>query len=143
MSIGRGVVAVIVGMIAGMILMNVLHFASTTVYPVPEDVDMYSTEPAERKKVAAWVETLPAGAFVWALLAHGLGAMSGAAVATLLAKRRSLVPGLVVGALFTIGGIFNLMAIPHPTWFMILDVPIYLVLAYLAGRWLRRPDGAE
>ena len=138
-----GVAGVIVGMIFGMILMTVLHMGSTLVYPVPEGIDMWSQEPEMRAKVAEWIGTLPAGAVLLALAAHGLGCMGGAAVAMLISGRRSLVPPLVVGALFTLGGILNLMSIPHPLWFAIVDVPLYLVLAWLAGRLLRRKEAAE
>ena len=139
-SLVLDVVGVVVGMISGMILMMGLHLASTLVYPIPEGIDMMSTDPAEQEKVAAWIGTLPGGAFVLTLIAHGLGCMGGAALATLIAGRRSLVPPLIVGVFFTVGGVLNLMSIPHPTWFTFVDLPIYLVLAYVAGRLLRRGE---
>ena len=135
-----GVVGVLIGMIGGMILMTGLHLASGLIYPIPEGLDMMSSDPAQQEKLAAWIGTLPAGAFVLALAAHGLGCMGGAALATLIAGRRSLVPPLVVGALFTVAGVMNLMSIPHPAWFPFVDLPVYLALAYVAGRLLKRGE---
>jgi hypothetical protein len=66
--------------------------------------------------------------------------MGGAAVATVIAGRRSLLPPLIVGVFFTVCSVLNLMSIPHPTWFAFADLPIYLVLAYAAGRLLRRRE---
>ncbi len=70
--------------------------------------------------------------------------MAGAVVATLVSGRRSLVPPVVVGAFFTLGGIMNLASIPHPAWFPYADLPVYLVLALVAGLLLKRKgdDGA-
>ena len=64
--------------------------------------------------------------------------MAGAALATLVTGRRSMVPSLVIGALFTVAGVMNLLEIPHPWWFPIVDLPLYLVLAAVAGKLLVR-----
>ena len=137
-----GVVGVLIGVIGGMVFMMGLHHASSLVYPIPEGLDMMSSDPAQQERLAAWIGTLPAGAFVLALTAHGLGCMGGAALATLIAGRRSLVPALVVGAVFTVAGVMNIQAMPHPAWFPFVDLPVYLALAYLAGRLLRRRESA-
>ena len=137
------VVGVVVGVPLGMILMMGLHFLSGLVYPAPEGVDMMSSEPDQVEAVKAWMATLPAGAFLLAALAHGLGCMGGAAIATLIAGRRSMVAAIVVGVLFTFAGIMNLMMMPHPSWFPFLDMPIYLVLALVAGKLLRRAPATE
>lgn len=138
-----GVLGVVVGMIAGMVLMMGVHAASWLVYPIPDHLDPSSSDPATQEAFRAWIGTLPAGAFVLAVVAHGLGAMSGAAVAMFVSGRRSLVPALVVGALFTVAGIMNVAMIPHPAWFPFVDLPAYLLLALLAGKLLARPAPAS
>ena len=133
-----GVLGVILGAIAGMVFMMSLHMASCLVYPPPEGLNLMSQDPEQVERMTEWFGTLPAGAFVLALLAHGLGCMAGAMVAMLVSGRRTLWPALVVGAFFTVGGILNLASIPHPSWFPYADLPIYLVLALVAGLLLRR-----
>ena len=58
--------------------------------------------------------------------------LAGAFVAALLAPNRSLVPPMVVGALFLAGGIANVIMLPSPMWFTLVD----LFLAYLPTAWL-------
>ena len=135
-----GTLGVVVGIVVGMIAMMSLHFASMLVYPLPEGIDFMSADPENMEKLNAWFGTLPAGAFVLATLAHGLGCMAGAAVATLVSGRRSLIPAIVIGLFFTVGGVMNLSSVPHPSWFPFVDVPIYLVLAVTAGMLLRRKE---
>lgn len=132
------VVAVIIGSIVGSVVMMALHFASMLVYPIPEGIDFVSQDPDNIEKLEKWFETLPAGAFLLASASHGIGCMAGAAVAMLITGRRSLVAPLIVGILFTIGGIMNLSSVPHPAWFPFVDVPIYLILAGIAGVGLKR-----
>ena len=135
-----GVVGVVVGIAVGMIFMMSLHMASTVVYPLPEGVDFMSQEPANMERLQEWFGTLPAGAFVLAIVCHGLGCMAGAFVAMLVSGRRSMGPPLIVGVLFTVCGAMNLSSIPHPSWFPFADLPIYLILAFVAGVLLKRAD---
>jgi hypothetical protein len=133
-----GVLGVVLGIAAGMIFMMSLHWASTFVYPLPEGVDFMSQEPGNLARLNEWFGTLPTSAFILATACHGLGCMAGALVAMLVSGRRSLIPPLVVGVFFTGCGIMNLSSVPHPAWFPLVDLPVYLVLALVAGFLLKR-----
>ncbi len=133
-----GVIGVVLGIVAGMIFMMSLHMASTLVYALPEGVDFMSQEPENQARLNEWFGTLPTGAFLLATACHGLGCMAGAFVAMLVSGRRSLIPPLVVGVFFTGCGIMNLSSVPHPAWFPFVDLPVYLVLALVAGLLLKR-----
>jgi hypothetical protein len=133
-----GVLGVVLGIAAGMMFMMSLHWASTFVYPLPEGVDFMSQESGNQARLNEWFGTLPTGAFLLATTCHGLGCMAGAFVAMLVFGRRSLIPPLVVGVFFTGCGIMNLSSVPHPAWFPFVDLPVYLVLALVAGLLLMR-----
>jgi hypothetical protein len=133
-----GAIGVVLGIVAGMIFMMALHMATTLVFPLPEAVDFMSQEPENQARLREWFGTLPAGAFLLAIVCHGLGCMAGAVVAMLVSGRRSLLPPLIVGVFFTMCGIMNLSSIPHPSWFPFADLPVYLVLALVAGLLLKR-----
>lgn len=137
------VAAVFVGIVVGMVFMIFLHMASTIVYPMPEDVDMMDQSPENLEKLHAWFATLPTGAFLLATLCHALGCMSAAIVAMLISGRRTIVPAMVVGVFFTIGGIMNLSSVPHPSWFPMVDLPVYLIFAGIAGLLLKRDVAGE
>lgn len=133
-----GLIGVVLGIVFGMIFMMGLHMASTLVYPLPEGVSFSSQEPENQKRFMEWFGTLPTGAWLLAIVCHGLGCLAGALVAMLVSGRRSLVPALAVGVVFTICGIMNLSSLPHPGWFAFVDLPVYLVLAVATGLVLLR-----
>ena len=133
-----GVLSVILGIVAGMVVMMSLHYASTLVYPLPEGVDFMSQEPENLERLHERFGTLLATAFLLATACHGLGCMAGAIVAMFITGRSSLVTPIVVGVFFTMCGIMNLLSVPHPSWFPFVDVPVYLILAIVAGVALRR-----
>src|SRR5262245_7412280 len=72
--------------------------------------------------------------FVFPFLAHALGTVVGAFVATLLTPGRTAGPAWAVGVLFLCGGLANAFMLPAPAWFIALD----LLLAYLPAAWLGR-----
>ncbi|WP_404310826.1 hypothetical protein [Neorhodopirellula lusitana] len=127
-----------VGIVAGMVVMMMLHMASTLVYPLPDGVDFMAQDAENQTRLKEWFRSLPTGAFLLAIASHGLGCMAGACVAMLASQRRSIVPAIIVGVFFTVGGIMNLSSIPHPAWFPLVDLPIYAILALLAGFRLRK-----
>jgi hypothetical protein len=90
-----------------------------------------------------WFGTLPTTAWLLATACHGLGCMAGASVAMLISGRRSLVTPLIVGVIFTLCGVMNLSSLPHPSWFPFVDVPVYLILALVAGLLLQRKADEE
>lgn len=136
----RLVLGVVVGFVLGSIVMMGCHIATMPLYPAPEGVDVW--DPDQREAVKAWMETLPAGAFVVAALCHWVGTAAGVAIAMLITQRRSLRPAWVMGAVFLVAGAVNLTQVPHPGWFAFVDLPGYLVVAWLVGRWMLRPGSA-
>jgi len=70
--------------------------------------------------------------FLFPFLAHALGTLAGAFVASLLVPGRPPVPAYAVGGFFLLGGIANVVLLPAPIWFSAMD----LLLAYLPAAWL-------
>ena len=140
MSLFRLGLAAVVGFVVGSLAMMACHLATQGLYPPPEGLDVM--DPGQREAVMAWMETLPDGAFVVAMLCHAVGAAVGAAVGMLIGGRANLRPAVVVGILFTVAGVINVMSVPHPSWFPFVDVPVYLLVALLVGWWMRRTPEA-
>lgn len=132
------VLGAVAGIVFGMGFMMFLHWTTTFVYPLPEGVDFMSQEPENMTRLHEWFGTLPTTAWLLASACHGLGCMSGAAIAMLISGRRSLITPIIVGCVFTLCGIMNLSSMPHPSWFPYVDMPIYLILALTAGNMLKR-----
>lgn len=124
----RKIIGVIAGLAVGVIVIYAVETLGHQLYPMPPGVDMENPE-----AMGAWIETLPAGAFAIILGAFIGGGFAGGAVATLIARDRP-VPALIVGGLLTVAGIANVAMIPHPLWFTIVSVLVYLPAAWLGAR---------
>ncbi|MGE3803712.1 MAG: hypothetical protein AB7K24_03450 [Gemmataceae bacterium] len=125
----RSIVAVIGGALAGGVFNMGVIMLSWVMFPPPEGADL--SDPATLK---AYVESLPTAAFFVILAAHAGGALVGGFVAALFARRSPIVLGTIVGGLFLIGGIVNVMSIPRPLWFAVADLVLYVPCGILGAR---------
>lgn len=127
----RLILAVVVGFAAGSAVNMGLIALGGSVIPPPSGADLTT---AEGMKLS--MRLMEPKHFLFPFLAHALGTLVGAFVATLLTPGRSRGPAYTVGALFFLGGCAAAFMLPAPTWFVVLD----LVLAYgpptLAGHLL-------
>ena len=140
MSVVRIILAVVVGFLVGSAVMMGMHMATAGLYPPPEGLDVY--DPDQREAVKEWMKTLPDGAFVVAAIAHWIGCAAGVAIAMLITLRRSMRPAWILGGLFLVAGIINVSQVPHPGWFPFVDIPGYLVVAWLVGTCMLRKSDA-
>lgn len=134
----RGILSIIVGILAGVVTILLLELAGHHFYPPPAGLDPQNVEAFQQ-----YVATAPAGMLLSILAAWAGGAFVGGGVAALLSERRRNWHALAVGAIQTMLAIAQFSMVPHPFWFMVLGVTIFLPMAGLAGLLVgREPEPA-
>ena len=123
----RLVLAVIAGLVIGSVANMSLIMVSGSVIPPPAGADVTTTA-----GLKASMHLFEPRHFVFPFLAHSLGTLVGALIATMLTPNRTSGPAYVVGFAFLLGGIASVYMLPAPLWFSALD----LVAAYLPAAWL-------
>jgi hypothetical protein len=126
-SAGRKWFGGFIGMLVGFLVVAIGEGISHTMYPPPEGVKLGSPELME------FIQGLPSTAFVVLVIAHAAGAFSCGLACAMFVRNGWKKPVVVCGALFALAGIMNLVQIPHPVWFGVLDVLVYLPMVLLGG----------
>lgn len=126
-SIIRNILAVFAGIIVGSAVNMSLITISGSIIPTPEGFDL--TTEAGLKASMPFLEPRH---FIFPFLAHALGTLSGAIIATLIAANNQMKLSLLIGLVFLFGGIWMVCILPAPMWFNVID----LVLAYIPFAWL-------
>ena len=73
--------------------------------------------------------------FIFPFLAHSIGTLSGAFVVSKFSKNSNIIMPLIVGLYFLSGGIYMVIILPAPTWFVLLDVILgYIPMALLGWK---------
>jgi hypothetical protein len=133
-SIIRSVLAVLAGVVVAGVVVVAIEAVGHRVYPGPEGHD--------HEALAAYIRTAPPGVFLFVLAAWGIGTLAGAWLAAWLAGRAPVVHGLIIGGLLLLGALANLLMIPHPVWFSVVGVAMFLPAAWLGAKLVNAGRGA-
>jgi hypothetical protein len=126
----RNILAVVAGLVVGSTVNMGIIMISGSIIPPPEGVDNTTME-----GLKAGMHLFQPKHFIFPFLAHALGTFVGAFVATMIAATHKMKFALVIGVIFMAGGIANVIMLPSPTWFTVLDLAgAYLPMGYLAGK---------
>jgi len=126
----RNILAVIAGLIIGSIVNMGLIMISGSVIPPPEGGDVTTMEGLKET-----MHLFEPKHFIFPFLAHALGTLVGAFVAATIAANNKMKFAIAIGCFFLIGGIINVVMLPSPTWFAILDiVGAYIPMAMIGGK---------
>lgn len=121
--------AVLAGVVLGGMVVAATEWGGSQLFPMPAGID-----PMDPESLRADLDRMGPEHFIPVLVAHLLGALVGGLTAARIAGSRHLSIALIVGGIFLVFGVINLASIPHPLWFSIVDVLVYLPAAYLGGR---------
>ena len=134
----RNALAVLAGVVVGSALnMGLIQLNMQVFFPAPAGMDM--NDPAQFN---AFIASLPAQAFLLVLLAHLGQSFVGGWIAARLGASRPMLLAMIVGGLSLAGGIVAMFMIDGPVWLMI-ELPLYLVVAWLAGRLEQKRRAAQ
>ena len=126
----RNILAFIGGLIVGTIVnMGLIIIGGKVILP-PAGVDVMDME-----SLKSSMHLFEAKHFIFPFLAHALGTLAGAYIASKVAVKHNMKIALGVGAFFLIGGVVNIFMLPSPIWFAIVDiVGAYIPMAWLGGK---------
>jgi hypothetical protein len=126
----KNILAVIAGFVAGSIVNMGLIMISSSIIPPPIGVDVTTTE-----GLKAALPLFEPKHFLFPFLAHALGTLVGAFVAAKIAATQKFMMALIIGGLFLLGGIANIILLPSPLWFTVVDLGLaYLPMAWIGGK---------
>ena len=127
----RNILAVLAGMVVGSVVNMGIIMVSGSIIPPPEGVDNTTVE-----GLKAGIHLFQPKHFLFPFLAHALGTFAGALLTAIFAASRKMLFAMIIGFFFLAGGISNIIMLPSPLWFTLVDlIGAYLPMALLAG-WL-------
>ncbi|MGV8929132.1 MAG: hypothetical protein ACOH1E_05240 [Brevundimonas sp.] len=128
----RLVSGLIAGVVAAFVVMMALELIGFFMFPPPAGLN-----PADAEDVRQMMAAAPLAAKVWVVFGWFVAAVAGGWLARRLTRWHRA--GWVIVGLIVLGGVFNLIQIPHPLWMQIAT----FVVPMLAG-WIvtQLPAGA-
>ncbi len=126
----KNILAVVVGCLLGSAVnMGIIMISGSIIAP-PEGADVTTME-----GLKASMHLFQPRHFIMPFLAHALGTFVGAFLAAIIAANHKMIFALGIGVFFLAGGIINILMLPSPVWFTILDLSgAYIPMGYLAWK---------
>jgi hypothetical protein len=122
----KNIIAVIAGFILGSIINMSLITVSGSIIPAPNGADVTTLE-----GLTTTIHLFEPKHFLFPFLAHALGTLGGAFLVAKIAATHKLIFGMSIGFLFLVGGVANILMLPSPLWFTLVDlIGAYLPMAY-------------
>ncbi len=137
-QLGRRVIAVLTGLVMGLICLSIIELIGMLLFPLPEGVD--PTDETALREIAAQI---PAGAFVSIVAAWFAGTFIGSYVTARLAPDAPRAHAAGVTALLLAAGVSNMLMIPHPLWVWVSGILAFLIGGDLGMRVALRPVGGK
>ena len=126
----RNILAVIAGLVVGSVVNMGIIAISSSIIPPPEGADVTTMD-----GLKASMHLFQPRHFIFPFLAHALGTLVGAIIAGMIAATHKMKFALSIGLIFMIGGIINVVMLPSPLWFPIVDlVGAYIPMGWLGGK---------
>ena len=123
----KNILAVVGGWFIGSVVNMSLIMLGPIIIANPEGFDNSNMD-----VMAETIHLLQPINYLFPFLAHALGTLVGSFLAAKIAVNRKMIFAFVMGGLFMLGGIVNVIMLPGPMWFNIVD----LILAYIPMSWL-------
>jgi len=128
----KNILAVVIGIIIGSLVNMGIIMISRSIIPPPQDADITTMEGLKSS-----MHLFEPKHFIFPFLAHALGTFIGAIVAAIIAATHKATFAIIIGVFFLIGGIVNVIMLPSPIWFSILDLgAAYIPMGFVAGRFV-------
>ena len=125
----RSILAIIGGMLVAFVVIALIEVIGMRLYPPPAGMD-----PRDPESIRQPMANLPRAALLCLLVAYAAGSVAGGWVAARFAPSARLMHAMIVGGVLLGAGLMNLRTIPHPTWFWVSSIAIYLLGAWSGGR---------
>lgn len=123
----RNVLAIAGGLFIGAIVNGAIINLSGKVIPPPNGADVTTME-----GLKASIHLFEPKHFIMPFLAHAIGTLIGAFIAARFGATAPMKLAFIVGAFFMVGGLTNIIMLPAPMWFNVVD----LVFAYIPMAWI-------
>ena len=126
----KNILAVLVGVFGGGFLNMGIIMISGSLIPPPEGAVITTME-----GLRASMHLMEPKHFLMPFLAHALGALVGAGLAALIASNHKMRFAMGIGVWFMLGGIINIIMLPSPLWFTLVDLGLaYIPMAYIGAK---------
>ena len=124
----RMVLGILAGLVVAFACVAGVEMIGHSIYPPPAGLDLTNPRDVDRL-----MSLMPPAALAFVLAAWFVGALAGAVVANLVARRA--LAGWIIALLVIAAGVATMVMIPHPGWMWAAGIALPLIAGFVASRF--------
>jgi hypothetical protein len=135
----RNILSVIVGLAAAIITFLTAEAINTTLHPIPTSLDF-----KDSNAVKTFYDNQPLT--VWLLVLSGwiIGSLFCGLLIKIISKNENRKLPITAGIILTLSAVANFFSLPHPTWFIIVGLMVFIPSTLLGHKLFKiYPDRAD
>lgn len=126
----RNVISVIVGLAAAIVIFLIAETINTSLHPAPENLDLNDS-----MAIKSFYDMQPISFWFLVLAGWALGSFLCGLLIKWISKNGNKTLPVIAGSILTISAIANFILLPHPVWFIVVGLIIFIP-STLAGHKL-------
>jgi hypothetical protein len=137
----RSILGIVAGVVIGGITVGLIEIPGYFIHPPPPGFDLNDAE-----AVKSHMATAPLAALLGIAIAWTIGPFVGTLVAAFIAGRAFLTHAMIIGVIFLLLDLVNVLSFPHPIWLAVIGVIAPPISAYFAAHLISRlkaPTGPQ
>ena len=108
-------------MLAAFVVFAAIEGLSSIIHPPPPGLDLKNPE-----VMKGYIATLPLSSKIIVLAAYTIGSLVAGMVVAKVSKSSNIKLPIITGFILTVLAIVNLIMIPSPIWFVVVNLMIYI-----------------
>ncbi len=129
----RKILAVIAGIITATLIFMGFETISRKTYPLPEGLDK-----ADHEAMSVFISGLPSFAFVIQLCGWAVGSFVCGWLTGVITRSSDRSPAYIAGLFLLSAGIVEIFLLPHPVWFSVTGIALFIPMTLLGHAVYRK-----
>ncbi len=128
----RNIISVVVGLVSAIVVFVIAETINSSLHPAPQTLDYNNTI-----AVQAFYENQPLTLWLLVLLGWIIGSALCGFLIKLISKNENKKLPIIAGIILTLSAIANFFSLPHPTWFIIVGLIIFIPSTLLGHKFYK------
>lgn len=128
----RNIISVVVGLVSAIVVFVIAETINSSLHPAPQTLD-YNDSIA----VKTFYENQPLSLWLFVLVGWIIGSVLCGFLIKLISKNDNKKLPIIAGSILTLSAVANFFTLPHPTWFIILGLIVFIPSTLLGHKFYK------
>jgi hypothetical protein len=134
----RNIIAVVVGLAVAIITFLIAETINHLLHPVPTNLDF-----KDSIAIKAFYENQPLSMWILVLAGWIIGSLLCGLLIKVISRNENKKLTLIAGIILTLSAVANFISLPHPTWFIIVGLIVFIPSTFLGYKLYKRNTNGQ